>query len=140
MNEPPRLSEKSLRVLRLIADGQSYARIMESEADLNYHDIFFAAEEALWVDERLAAWLAENKAGERIRPTEECAMHRAKALHPRAYQAWTEREDEELKVRHASGTPVAELARYFQRQESAIRSRLSKLFPPAGKKDAGTGS
>jgi len=42
-----RLSEKSRRILQLIADGQSYGQIIDQHVDLRYQDIFKAAEEAL---------------------------------------------------------------------------------------------
>jgi hypothetical protein len=47
--------------------------------------------------------------------------------HPRAYEPWTEDEDQRLRVRYKEGSNVPELARLFMRKESAIRSRLSKL-------------
>ncbi len=47
--------------------------------------------------------------------------------HPRAYVKWTSGEDEKLKNEYASGQQIGELAKKFQRQSSAIRSRLRKL-------------
>ena len=47
--------------------------------------------------------------------------------HPKAYSEWTGEEDIRLRERFTEGFSVTELARVFQRQESAIRSRLSKL-------------
>lgn len=38
------LSEKSVRVLRLIADGHSYSQIVDGNPDIKYRDIFDAAE------------------------------------------------------------------------------------------------
>lgn len=45
----------------------------------------------------------------------------------RAYEKWTEEEQEELKSEFKKGRSVLKLAELFQRQPSAIRSRLSKL-------------
>lgn len=123
MNEPPRLSAKSLRVLRLIADGKSYTRIVDSDADLNYHDIFFAAEEALWVDERLAAWLSETQTAGRARPT----VGRTLRRHARKYETWSKGEDDELAAMHSSGKNKTEMAKELQRQTSAITHRLREL-------------
>lgn len=61
--------------------------------------------------------------------------HRAKTYdveiirqkYPRAYVKWTPGEDEKLKNEYASGQQIGELAKKFQRQSSAIRSRLRKL-------------
>ncbi|MEG4420248.1 hypothetical protein QUA70_16910 [Microcoleus sp. LAD1_D5] len=47
--------------------------------------------------------------------------------YPRAYVKWSQDEDENLKKEYASGQQMDELAQRFQRQPSAIRSRLQKL-------------
>jgi len=49
--------------------------------------------------------------------------------HGRAYEKWTEAEDTDLLSLHAAGTPLSELVTHFQRQPSAIQSRLAKLSP-----------
>ena len=52
-----------------------------------------------------------------------------KQVHPHAYEKWTQADDAALLSLHAAGTPLSELATYFRRQPSAIRSRLAKLSP-----------
>ncbi len=47
--------------------------------------------------------------------------------YPKAYERWSPDEDEQLKVKYQAGVGIDELAGYFQRQPSAIRSRLAKL-------------
>ncbi|NQE32715.1 hypothetical protein [Microcoleus asticus] len=47
--------------------------------------------------------------------------------YPRAYVKWSQDEDENLKQEYASGQQIGELVQRFQRQPSAIRSRLQKL-------------
>jgi hypothetical protein len=47
--------------------------------------------------------------------------------YPRAYVKWSREEDEKLKNEYASGQQIGELAKKFQRQSGAIRSRLRKL-------------
>jgi hypothetical protein len=47
--------------------------------------------------------------------------------YPKAYQPWTTEEDENLRKKYAEGLKIAELADYFERQPSAIESRLVKL-------------
>ena len=126
MEEPPRLTPKSIKVLNLIAAGHSYSQIVEGNPDLNYHDIFFAAEEAVWLDERIGK-LAQGTEMTQTRPTGASAMERAKKNHPRAYAPWSEREDADLASMHAAGQSKAEIAAQFQRQPSAIQSRLHKL-------------
>jgi hypothetical protein len=47
--------------------------------------------------------------------------------YPKAYERWTSDEDEQLRTKYHEGVGIAELATFFQRQPSAIRSRLAKL-------------
>jgi hypothetical protein len=47
--------------------------------------------------------------------------------YPKAYERWTSDEDERLKTKYHEGIGIVELATFFQRQPSAIRSRLAKL-------------
>ena len=113
MSQPTQMSEKSIYVLSLIADGHSYAQIVDSRPDITYLDIFRAAEEAL---ELTASHVDYQE-----------RMAKIKAQHPMAYAPWTGAEDAELASMHSKHAPVAEMARRFQRQPSAIRSRLAKL-------------
>ena len=46
---------------------------------------------------------------------------------PKAYEKWTPEEDEKLKTLYLSGQKVDQLADYFQRKKSAIKSRLRKF-------------
>ena len=54
-------------------------------------------------------------------------LDRIKRQFPKAYEQWTPDEDEKLKKQYAVGLSIPELAAFFQRQKSAIRSRLTKL-------------
>ena len=47
--------------------------------------------------------------------------------YPRAYEKWTEGDDVRLRIEDGSGVGVQTLSQMFQRQPSAIRSRLRKL-------------
>lgn len=47
--------------------------------------------------------------------------------HADAYQTWTPEEDNQLAAQYNQGIDINDLAKTFQRQSSAIRSRLSKL-------------
>ena len=47
--------------------------------------------------------------------------------HPRAYEKWSPEDDERLKEMYAAGHGVAKLAKHFERDNGAIRSRLKKL-------------
>ena len=52
--------------------------------------------------------------------------------YPKAYEIWTKEDDELLVNMFHQGKSIEELATHFQRQESAIRSRLKKLIGEEG--------
>jgi len=54
-------------------------------------------------------------------------VEKIRQKYPRAYVKWSLEEDEKLKNEYASGQQIGELAKKFQRQSGAIRSRLRKL-------------
>lgn len=126
MNKELQLSAKSLQVLNLIAAGHSYSQIVDSNPGLTYHDVFFAAEEAVWLSEKMANLELPLAVLDKCQPSLS-AMERSKMKHPRAYAPWSPLEDDQLKEFHTSGKAASEIATQLQRQPSAIRSRLSKL-------------
>jgi hypothetical protein len=126
VNEPFQLSDKSLEVLKLISEGHSYSQIVDSSPGITYHDVFFAAEEALWLNEKLIE-MSGLGGSPRVEHNQLSAMHRSKAEHPRAYAPWSESEDSELRSLFSAGISTAEISAKLQRQPSAIRSRLAKL-------------
>ena len=113
MPTPNRLSDKSVAVLSLIAEGHSYAQIVDGHPDISYLDIFAAAEEALQFN--------ESQVDHKQRLAE------IKGRYPKAYEAWTTQDDAALSTMSRQGRPVSEMAAKFGRQPSAIRSRLAKL-------------
>ena len=54
-------------------------------------------------------------------------MDKQKQLYAKAYAPWTEDDDIRLKQLYAEGKNAEELGKIFERNESAIRSRLKKL-------------
>jgi hypothetical protein len=61
------------------------------------------------------------------RPTRGNWLAEKRRKHPRAYQRWTEQEDEQLRKEHSDGVPVAEIAERHERNEAAILARLERL-------------
>jgi hypothetical protein len=53
-------------------------------------------------------------------------LAKIRARHPRAYERWTEEEDNLLKQKFSDGVSVQDLSELLQRRPSAIRSRLRK--------------
>ena len=147
-HEALRLSEKSLVVLRLIAEGHSLGQIVDSQPTIKYPDICRAAQQALTVN---AAWIGETRArrnrASRIRarkargqsagacdataieeqPTFQERVQAAKSGHPRAYERWSKEEDAELISSHAMGLSAEEIATDLWRQPTAVQARLFKL-------------
>ena len=108
-----RLSEKSVAVLSLIADGHSYSQIVDGHAEISYLNIFAAAEEALRLNELQSDYQAR--------------MEQIKNRHPRAYEHWESEEDQKLTDLHRAGESASTIGKRLGRQPSAIRSRLMKL-------------
>lgn len=107
------LSPKSSAILSLIADGHSYAQIVDGHPDISYLDIFHAAEEALRLSE------SDSDYHQRLAAI--------KKKHPRAYEKWSDSEDVELCSMFRLGVSIDEIAKRFERQPSAIGARLNKL-------------
>ena len=55
MSTSEKLSEESRTILALIAEGHSYAQIVERDAGITYRAIFAAAQEALALDDKCNA-------------------------------------------------------------------------------------
>ena len=113
MRSQPRLSEKSIKVFGLIADGQSSSQIIDNHTDIGDIDIVIAAKEALRLNQTPSDYHVR--------------MKQIKVDYPKAYEQWTPTDDVELATLFSRGEQLKELARRFQRKPSAIRSRLAKL-------------
>jgi hypothetical protein len=98
----------------MIAAGNTYEQILAAYPDLNYLDIFRAAQEALDVAAKLPGGSTEPFAEQRKR-------------YPRAYLWWTDEEDRLLAELVKSGMTVAQIAGRLERNRGAIRSRIIKM-------------
>jgi hypothetical protein len=90
--------------------------------------ITFDGENVLfWADGAAAAGhrTADVESIALIKP--ESTMERSKKAYPRAYDRWSDEEDDQLREEFAQGFSRRELAELHQRQTSAIRSRLERL-------------
>jgi hypothetical protein len=54
-------------------------------------------------------------------------LEKIRQQYPKAYTKWSSEDDELLQNKYDEGISIAELSQFFQRQPSAIRSRLEKL-------------
>ena len=110
-----KLSQKAIAVLEMIAAGSSYEQILAACPHLTYLDIFHAATEALDLASIQETAMPSHPMAD-IRKT-----------YPRAYEKWTDEEQNRLRVLIDSGLTVAQISHRLQRQRSAIRSRIVKL-------------
>ena len=55
------------------------------------------------------------------------SVREVQKIHPRAYEPWTEEEDERLIAEYQRGKTIEELMKLFGRQRGGIESRLRKL-------------
>lgn len=101
-----------LDVLDMISQGYTYEQILFSFRQLSYNDIFLAA--------RKAKRQLESHA--KVDPI--AAIRRT---HPRAYEKWTEEEEERLKKGFEEGLTTKELSRDLQRQQGGVEARLRRL-------------
>jgi GcrA cell cycle regulator len=108
------LSPDTITVLEMIAAGSSYEQILAARPDWTYLDIFAAASEVLDA-------MAQRPSG----PASKVADVRK--TYPRAYEKWTEEDEQRLRELIDAGLTVAQMAHRLQRQRSAIRSRIVRL-------------
>lgn len=121
------LSTKAVAVLEAIANGYTYEQILTIHPGMTYLDIFSAARNAL---ERIASFSSETRA----KPVPKAVgktLDEYRQADPRAYEKWTEEEEEALIQLMQTGHTIRNAAELLQRKPSAIRSRLEKLHPPS---------
>ncbi|MBM3119101.1 MAG: hypothetical protein FJ006_06035 [Chloroflexi bacterium] len=75
--------------------------------------------------ERSKQELESKKEGKVI--SKSYSLESIRRQYPRAYENWTDDEDIHLKIEYGKGMSIQLLSERFQRQPSAIRSRLQKL-------------
>lgn len=107
----PGLSQRARAIMQMIADGHSYEQILAAYPHFTYRDIFDSAAEVL-------------KAADRV-PSDR--MQVLKKRHRRAYEAWTDDEEQQLRKLIADGHTVARIAGRLERNRGAIRSRIVRL-------------
>src|SRR5277367_1922668 len=82
-----RLSARSVAVLEMIAAGRTFEQILSAYPEMGYLDIFHAAEEALAV----AIGAPIN-----LPPKKKYTLAEKRERYPRAYEAWSDQEDQTL--------------------------------------------
>lgn len=116
------LSDKSRKILKLIASGYTYNQIIALHPTYTYKDIFGAAQEA--ID------LVSSK--ESISAHDAC-IQKIKQQYPNAYEPWDEKQENVLIQMFKCGAPIHAIASALKRQPGAISSRIRKLGLPENK-------
>ncbi|MEO0074331.1 MAG: hypothetical protein ABIK43_06735 [candidate division WOR-3 bacterium] len=107
------ISMKTEQILRMMADGKTYAEMLRSELKVTRQDIADAAAEILQV------------LGPRLEPRTKLEAIRQTV--PRVYAKWSEEEDRRLIAMFRRKLLVGEIAAKLQRSEMGIKARLVKL-------------
>ena len=113
MSTVRQLSEKSVLILQLLAEGRSHGQIVDTHAEITFLDICNAAQEALALN------ASQSSHQDRLAAV--------KQRHPRAYEPWSSDEETKLSAMVGEALTAAEMAAQLGRQPSAIRSRLARM-------------
>lgn len=110
----PKLSQKTLGILKQIAQEQSYDDVSTNIPDW--------LEVANAIKEVLAYVEADNTPA-----TDAVATVELLAQYPRAHEAWTDNEDGKLSSLFNNDMPITDIAGTLQRDPASIRNRLRTL-------------
>ena len=113
------ITTKSYEILKAIAHKYSYGQIIREEIAGNYQEICNAAGEALAVQNILHPRTCDG-----VRHFSAYQINIRKT-HPRAYDKWTDQEDDQLRQLFESKASFEEIAKIHQRQPSGIHNRLA---------------
>jgi len=119
------------QILGQIAEGRSYHQILQANPTLTMGDIMASAELARQVIEQLEDENGKVDFGYAIKfifsQGEFVSLDKLRETHPRAYQPWSPREENQLAEMFKRGVTINDMVAQLGRQPGAIRSRLEKL-------------
>jgi hypothetical protein len=121
------MSAKSRLILALISEGHTYEQILRLQPELTYKDILSAPQEALDIVEFLESQIENMLTNESDNQAYQDRINKIRKKYPRAYEKWTDEEDQELKTMFESNHKLDRMASKLQRKPGAVRSRLRKL-------------
>jgi DNA-binding NarL/FixJ family response regulator len=122
-SESASLSAAATAALEAIANGYTYEQILTLHPNMTYLDIFSAARDALAIIAVFSSEARTATAPKEIGKT----LDEHRQTDPRAYEKWTEEEENALIELMKTGHTIRSAAELLQRKPSAIRSRLEKL-------------
>ena len=119
------------QVLKLISEGYPYDQVLKAHPGLTMGDIMASADLARQVIEELQDEQGEVEIGYGISFVfargKLVALDKLREKHPRAYQPWTPREDNQLAEMHKRGLSLDAMSTQLGRQPGAVRIRLERL-------------
>lgn len=113
---------------RKVVDG---SRTHFIEVKRNEHGLFLALTELDSQGDRRRIIVSPNRAAEYLRELQDAVSELEgeadRPLEGRAYQPWTDEEDERLRLEVGAELTVVQMAKLHERNTGAINSRLKKL-------------
>ena len=118
-------------VLGLIATGHSYKQVLETHPSLSLGDIMLSAKVALDLIDRITIVEKElNVEGEMkftVKGGQFKSVDELKKDHPRAFEKWTDQEQQDVVRMFKAGDKISVIAEKLQRSYGSIKARLERL-------------
>lgn len=118
-------------VLTLIAKGHSYKQVLETHPQLSLGDIMLSARVALDLIGRVRMVEKELKVEGEMKFTVKGGQFKSvdelKQDHPRAFEKWTDQEEQDVARMFKAGDSIKVIAEKLQRSFGSIKARLIKL-------------
>jgi hypothetical protein len=127
-------------VLGLIAEGRSYKQILEEYRQLSLGDIMLSARVAADLVEKISLLEKDVQVEGTMRFVVKNGSFKSvdemKKDYPRAFEKWTEAEQNELVMLYKRGENIKTISKQLERSYGSIKARLERL----GLISAGQGS
>ncbi len=126
-------------VLELVAAGHSYKQVLEKHPQLSLGDIMLSARVAKDLVEKIIIVDKDIKVEGAmkfiVKGGQFRSMDELKKDHARAFEKWTEHEQEEMIRMHKGGRKISDISKQLQRSYGSIKARLERLglVDPTGK-------
>ena len=108
MSDPQ--TTRAIAILAALAEGHSVEQLLARDHSLTHKDIMAAAN---------LGQMAVKARGHMIA--------RAREIHPRAFEPWSDKEQDDLRGMLAQGAKPREIAEALQRNTGAIERRMKRL-------------
>ena len=118
-------------VLTMIAQGHSYKQVLENHPQLSLGDIMLSAKVAMDLIGKVEMVEKELKVEGAMKFTVKGGQFKSvdelKKDHPRAFEKWTEQEQQDVVRMFKAGDSIKTIAEKLQRSFGSIKARLVRL-------------